>query len=129
MATLLEPHIVRDALHRLEGWTYDNDRLTRTVSLEERQRATVEGKVGEVADAMDHHPTVSHDGERLTFAVWTHSAGGVTELDIALASVIDDAVRHATGAPPTPVPQELAGTHAVTDGDSGEAGDRPEPAP
>jgi len=128
VATLLEAHIVRDALQGLEGWTYDNDRLTRTVSLDEGQRATVEGKVGEVADAMDHHPTVSRDGERLTFAVWTHSAGGVTELDIALASVIDDAVRHATGAPPIPVPQELAGTHAATDDDSGGTRERPERA-
>ena len=90
MATLLDDQLVTDAMTNLEEWSGDAQRITRTVRIDDVDALVA--AVGETADAMDHHPEVSRDGDAVTFTLWTHSAGGVTELDIALASRIDDLV-------------------------------------
>jgi len=90
MATLLDDRLVTDAMTNLDEWSGDAQRITRTVHIDDVDALVA--AVGETADAMDHHPEVSREGDAVTFTLWTHSAGGVTELDIALASRIDDLV-------------------------------------
>jgi len=90
MATLLDDHLVADAMANLPEWSGDAKRITRTVRCSGAEDLLAQ--VGEVADALDHHPVVERDGDAVTFVLWTHSQGGVTELDIALASRIDDLV-------------------------------------
>src|SRR3954470_6710670 len=90
MATLLDDRLVTDAMTNLDEWSGDAQRITRTVHIDDVDALVA--AVGEAADAMDHHPEVSRDGDAVTFTLWTHSAGGVTELDIALASRINDLV-------------------------------------
>lgn len=90
MATLLDDRLVADALHGLEEWTGSHDRISRTATVEDTDALLA--AVGEAADSLDHHPEIARDGNAVTFTLWTHSAGGVTELDIALASRIDDLV-------------------------------------
>ena len=90
MATLLDDRLVSDAMSNLEGWAGDAQRISRTVTVEDPDGLLA--AVAESADAMDHHPEVTRDGESITFTLWTHSEGGVTELDIALASHIDDLI-------------------------------------
>jgi 4a-hydroxytetrahydrobiopterin dehydratase len=104
MATLLDEHLVGDALQGLDGWAGDTGRIVRTATVDDADGVLAELAV--VADAMDHHPQVSRDGAALTFTLWTHSAGGVTELDITLASRIDDLVRqHTSGSGQPAYPQ------------------------
>ena len=43
------------------------------------------------AEAMDHHPEWSNVYNRVEVLLATHDAGGVTELDVALAKFIDAA--------------------------------------
>ena len=93
MATLLDDALVTDALHGLDGWSGDAARIARTVTVGDPDALCA--AVAETADAMDHHPVVERAGDEVTFTLWTHSKEGVTELDIALASRIDDIV-HAT---------------------------------
>jgi 4a-hydroxytetrahydrobiopterin dehydratase len=90
MATLLDDRLVTDALQGLEEWSGDHERISRSLSVDDPDALLA--AVAEAADALDHHPEVQRDGDRLTFVLWTHSQGGVTELDIALASRIDDLV-------------------------------------
>ena len=45
--------------------------------------------VAEVAEAADHHPDIDIRWRTVTFRLSTHSAGGVTELDLELARQID----------------------------------------
>lgn len=104
MATLLDAELVRDSLAALVGWSGGTERLERTVSLPAEQDATLRARVAEAADAMNHHPVVDDTPEGTRYALWTHSSGGVTELDIALASRISDLLRQVTGDP-TPVGQ------------------------
>ncbi len=52
---------------------------------------------------MDHHPDIDIRWTTITFTCSTHSAGGVTELDVELARMIDDLAAHAD-APVTQSP-------------------------
>jgi 4a-hydroxytetrahydrobiopterin dehydratase len=90
MATLLDDRLVADALTGLQEWTGGPERISRTVTVEDPEALLA--AVTEAADALDHHPEVERNGDAITFTLWTHSQGGVTELDIALASRIDDLV-------------------------------------
>jgi len=114
MATLLDAHIIEDALKNLPDWSGDQQRLTRTAKLTDEQDAEVREHLTIVADAMDHHPEVERTGQETRFTVSTHSAGGVTSLDIPLASQIDSLVRRATGQAPPPPPAEMMPTQVVT---------------
>jgi 4a-hydroxytetrahydrobiopterin dehydratase len=44
---------------------------------------------------MNHHAVVEEDLDGTTYLLWTHSSGGVTELDIELAARISDIVDNA----------------------------------
>jgi 4a-hydroxytetrahydrobiopterin dehydratase len=48
-------------------------------------------KIAVVAAAADHHPEWSNVYNRVEVALTTHSVGGVTEKDIALAAAMDAA--------------------------------------
>jgi 4a-hydroxytetrahydrobiopterin dehydratase len=46
-------------------------------------------RVGEIADAEDHHPDLHVSWGKVGVVLWTHSAGGLTENDFVLAAKID----------------------------------------
>jgi 4a-hydroxytetrahydrobiopterin dehydratase len=45
--------------------------------------------VGRLAEEADHHPDIDIRWRTVTLALITHDAGGLTELDIAMARAID----------------------------------------
>ena len=48
-------------------------------------------RVGEVAEAEDHHPDLHvTDYRNVTIEIWTHAVGGLTENDFILAAKIDE---------------------------------------
>lgn len=93
MAELLDDGAIAAALDTLDGWTGDRTGITRTAQLASFPAAiTVVDKVAEVAEASDHHPDIDIRWRTLTFRCATHSAGGVTDKDVALAKQIDEIV-------------------------------------
>ncbi len=48
--------------------------------------------VAQLAEAMNHHPDVDIRWTTVTFRLWTHALGGLTEYDLELARRIDAAV-------------------------------------
>lgn len=89
MAELLGRGDIDTALAALPGWSYEDDKLVKTVQVPaDSQEALVEA-VGRVADELNHHPEVTREPDAMTFRVWTHSAGGVTAKDVDLAARID----------------------------------------
>lgn len=46
-------------------------------------------RVGEVADAADHHPEITVAWGRVHVLWWSHDAGGITERDVTLAESTD----------------------------------------
>jgi pterin-4a-carbinolamine dehydratase/uncharacterized protein (DUF2267 family) len=86
---------VEGALEELPGWTGDEHRIRRTVSLPAEVADDVRDRIARVEEQMNHHAVVEEDPDGTTYLLWTHSRGGVTELDIELAARISDIVDNA----------------------------------
>lgn len=46
-------------------------------------------KIGELADAADHHPEICLSWGSARVTIWTHSIGGLSEADFVLATKAD----------------------------------------
>ena len=69
-----------------ESWTEVDKALERTFELENFVEALAfVNRVGELAEAEDHHPDIAIHYNRVTLRWWTHTAGGVTDRDRELA--------------------------------------------
>ena len=72
------------------GWERDGDALVKVV-----RRASFAEAVAFVvavacrAEAADHHPDIDLRWTAVTLRLTTHSAGGITEKDLALAGEVD----------------------------------------
>jgi 4a-hydroxytetrahydrobiopterin dehydratase len=98
MVDLLDADGVARALSGLDGWQGDPLAINRTVELPSFMAAIrVVVAVADVAEELDHHPDIDIRWRRLTFRCATHSAGGVTDRDVALAGRIDEIVRSTQG--------------------------------
>jgi 4a-hydroxytetrahydrobiopterin dehydratase len=86
----LSPELVTAALSELPQWSGGVDGIERTLELPSF-RAAVEAvsMIADVAEQMDHHPDMDLRWRKLRVAVVTHSAGGVTDLDLELARRVD----------------------------------------
>lgn len=49
-------------------------------------------EVAAIAEGMDHHPDIDIRWRTVTFRCSTHSAGGLTDLDVTLAEAIDGVI-------------------------------------
>ncbi|KJS56660.1 4a-hydroxytetrahydrobiopterin dehydratase [Streptomyces rubellomurinus] len=82
------------ALAGLPRWTREGDSIVRSAVAPDFPaaiRAVV--AVAEQAEALDHHPDIDIRWRSLRFVLSTHSAGGLTGLDLTLAARIDEALR------------------------------------
>ena len=95
MSRLLEADEIARQLLDLPGWTREGDTLRRSIEAKDFPAAIriVDGVAVE-AEQMAHHPDIDIRWRTLHFALSTHSAGGITQLDVELAhriSVIAEA--------------------------------------
>ena len=88
---LLSESEVASALASLSGWTGGTDAISRTVEAPSFPAAIrIVAEVAQAAEDADHHPDIDIRWRKVTFTLSTHSAGGVTSRDIALARRIDE---------------------------------------
>jgi 4a-hydroxytetrahydrobiopterin dehydratase len=88
---LLSSQALTDGLTTMTGWTGDTSGIERTVECASFPAAIeLVRQVAEVAESLDHHPDIDIRWRKVRFAVVTHSAGGVTDLDLSLARRIDE---------------------------------------
>ncbi|HEV7825264.1 MAG TPA: 4a-hydroxytetrahydrobiopterin dehydratase [Mycobacteriales bacterium] len=102
MPTLLGAEFIGDALTCLTEWQGDARGISRTLWMTDSQYGDFIERVKVTSDAMDHRADITRVGDQIAISLVTHSAGGVTEYDIALASRIDDLARIATRRRDTP---------------------------
>ncbi|WP_405006773.1 4a-hydroxytetrahydrobiopterin dehydratase [Kitasatospora purpeofusca] len=77
----------------LPHWTREGDSIVRTADAPDFPAGIrVVAVVAEAAEAMDHHPDIDIRWRTLRFVLSTHSAGGLTALDLDLAARIDAAL-------------------------------------
>jgi 4a-hydroxytetrahydrobiopterin dehydratase len=71
-------------------WSRAGDTLVTTVKLHDFAGALAfVNAVGAAAEAANHHPDIDIRWNTVHLALTTHSAGGLTLLDLALAGAID----------------------------------------
>ena len=89
-ASRLSPDDVAAALRDLPLWSGGADGIERTLELPSF-RAAVEAisVIADVAEQLDHHPDMDLRWTKVRVAVVTHSAGGLTDLDLELARRVD----------------------------------------
>jgi 4a-hydroxytetrahydrobiopterin dehydratase len=71
-------------------WRREGDQLVKEARLATFPDAIAwVGRVAELAEAADHHPDIDIRWRTVLLRLSTHSAGGLTEKDLALAAQID----------------------------------------
>jgi len=73
-----------------EGWSETGGALERTFELPSFAEAIAfVNRIAELADAENHHPDIQISYRKVTLRWTTHSAGGITDRDYALAERSD----------------------------------------
>ena len=86
MSRPLNPAEIDDQLASLPGWTGSTVGISRSYAFPNFTTAiTGVDRVAIEAEEMNHHPDIDIRWRAVTFTLSTHSAGGVTQLDIELA--------------------------------------------
>ena len=79
------------ALAGLTGWDRAGDAITHSVTLGDFKAAMLYvGAVAYLAESANHHPDIAINWNRVTLTLSTHSAGGLTGADFALAKRISE---------------------------------------
>jgi len=84
--SLLTQNALQQALTTLPGWQVEGKELVRTFEF----KSYLDGiefvkALGTAAEAMNHHPDMLVGWRKVTVRLSTHSAGGLTALDVELA--------------------------------------------
>ena len=87
----LDPEEVAAERAKLSSvWSVANARLVARVRTQDFARAlALCQQVGALAETAWHHPELTVSWGELEIVLWTHSAGGLTELDFTLARWLD----------------------------------------
>ncbi|MGH2907144.1 MAG: 4a-hydroxytetrahydrobiopterin dehydratase [Solirubrobacterales bacterium] len=94
---LLPDNEIAEGLVALPGWSRDGDAIVRVFD-----RGNFVGavdflnRITPIAEAANHHPDVAISWKDVTVTLTTHSAGGITGNDLALAAQIDEAATAGT---------------------------------
>ena len=91
MPKLAEAEIT-EKVKSLSGWQYKDNAISKLYRFKEfMEGIRFIDRVAEMAEAADHHPDIHVNYTRVTFTCTTHSDGGVTAKDFALADQIERA--------------------------------------
>jgi 4a-hydroxytetrahydrobiopterin dehydratase len=86
---LLTDEEITAGLAGLPRWVRADDSITTTVELADFRAAMLYlGAVAYLAEEVNHHPDILVQWNRVTLTLSTHSAGGLTGADFALAERI-----------------------------------------
>ncbi len=86
---LCDETVIAQALARLR-WNRRGHELVKVVRREDFASALAYvNDVGRLAEAAGHHPDVEISWDTVTLRLSTHSLGGITDADLALARRID----------------------------------------
>lgn len=89
MALLSEQEIL-SSLQDLAGWSYADQAIENEFAFVDFVEAIdFVTDVAELAEEANHHPDIGISYNQVTITIWTHSEGGVTQKDVALATEIE----------------------------------------
>lgn len=81
---------IQAQLADLPGWKSEDGHLKRRITFKNfAESLAFVNKVGEIAEAADHHPDITFGWGYAEIATMTHDRSGVTDVDFALAKKIN----------------------------------------
>ena len=81
---------IATALSTVPTWQRDGKAITRSWTFDGFPRALAFiNRVGELAEAADHHPDIFNSWATVRLSLTTHDVGGLTDRDFDLAKRID----------------------------------------
>jgi len=90
-AALTDAQIASE-LKTLPGWRHEKGALHRTYKTDGWPTTLMlVNAIGFVAEAADHHPDLAVSWGKVEVRLWTHSAGGITSKDVAMARAFEQA--------------------------------------
>lgn len=82
--------LITKQLAELTGWERVGDEICKQYKLKSFPIAMLfVNAIAHLAEAADHHPDILVQYKTVTLTLSTHSAGGLTDKDFALARLID----------------------------------------
>ena len=86
----LDPNQVKEALASVPEWKLSGQTISRVFEFKDFAGALqFVNAVGRVAEEANHHPDIDVRWNKVTLALSTHSAGGLTASDFDLARKVD----------------------------------------
>lgn len=93
MAEILSTEQLHAAMADHPHWEVREGKLVRSVqAVSFPAGIRLVDSVAERAEADQHHPDIDIRYTTITFALTTHSEGGITDKDVTMAAAIDDLV-------------------------------------
>ena len=87
---ILSADAIASLATRLPNWDSNGTSLSRVLEFADFAEAfAFMVRVADIAEELDHHPDWSNSWNRVTIAVTSHSAGGLTETDVGFAERVD----------------------------------------
>ena len=87
---LLTPDEIEPRLAQLNGWTVEGKELVRSFDFRDFMGPVgFVNRIAAAAEELNHHPDLEVGWGKVVVRLSTHSSGGITQLDFALATAID----------------------------------------
>lgn len=78
-------------LKELNGWSAQDEKLTKRFEFTNfADSLAFVNQIGEIAEAVDHHPDIKFGWGYAEIEITTHDRGGVTDFDLDLAAKIEE---------------------------------------
>jgi 4a-hydroxytetrahydrobiopterin dehydratase len=90
MADLLKSDELKQRLKKIPEWELEKKHIERSFEFDDfSESIDFVNSVAEVSEEEEHHPDIDIRYNKVRLVLSTHSKGGLTELDFALAERID----------------------------------------
>ena len=90
MKRLSDKEIINE-LSLLNNWLLSDNQNTKVYKLDSFMEVmSLANLVSDKSEQIDHHPKMIIDFNQIEFIITTHSEGGITNLDLLLASFIEE---------------------------------------
>lgn len=87
---ILRADELHETLRTLDGWAVDGKFLKRRYDFANfAESLDFVNRVGDLAEAADHHPDITFGWGYAEIALTTHDRGGITDVDVNLARRIN----------------------------------------
>ncbi len=81
---------IQETLQKIQGWQLKDGAIVKLYKFKDfLESMAFANRVATLAEDADHHPDILIRWNKVTLTMVTHSAGGLTEKDFALAQAID----------------------------------------